>query len=69
MKRIPSEAKFKISFASSSCFDTRRLLEGLPELWQTNQEFPVDIIPPWYSMLIITWGINNRPPGGHSSEM
>jgi hypothetical protein len=40
------------------------------ELGWTNQEiFPVDIIPPWSSMLIyITWGMNNRPVGGRSSE-
>jgi hypothetical protein len=33
--------------------------------------FPVDIIPPLFSLLIscyITWGMNNRPVGGRSSE-
>jgi hypothetical protein len=34
------------------------------ELWWMNQEFsPLDIIPPWFSMLIYL-GMNNR-----SSEM
>jgi hypothetical protein len=35
-----------------------------------NQEFsPVDIIPPWFSMLIyITWRMNNRHVCGRSSE-
>jgi hypothetical protein len=29
------------------------MLVGLPELWWTNQEFfPVDLILPWFSMLI-----------------
>jgi hypothetical protein len=42
----------------------------ITELWLTNQEFsPVNIIPPQSSMLIyITWGMNNTPVGGHSSE-
>jgi hypothetical protein len=29
---------------------------------------PVDLIPPWLSMPYITWGMNNMPVGGHSSE-
>jgi len=42
------------------------------ELWWTNQEFIyVDIIPPWFSMLIycVSWGMNNRAIGLRSSEM
>jgi hypothetical protein len=40
------------------------------ELWWTNPEFhPVDVITPWFSMLIyITWEMNNRAVGGCSSE-
>jgi hypothetical protein len=40
------------------------------ELWWMNQEFsPVDIISPWFAMLIyITSQMNNMPVGGHSSE-
>jgi hypothetical protein len=38
-------------------------------LWWTNQEFsPVDIIPPWFSLLIYYLGMNSRPIGDHSSE-
>jgi hypothetical protein len=41
-------AKFIISLASSSCSAGRIARE----LWCTNQKFfPVDIIPPWFSML------------------
>jgi hypothetical protein len=37
------------------------------EHWWTSHKFPpVDIIPPWFSML--TWGMNNRPVGGLRSE-
>jgi hypothetical protein len=40
------------------------------ELWWTNQVVSlVGIIPPWFSMLIITWGMNDKPVGGRSSEM
>jgi hypothetical protein len=39
------------------------------EIWWTNQEFfPVDIMPPWISMLIYHMGMNNRLVGGRSSE-
>jgi hypothetical protein len=38
------------------------------ELRWTNQEVSlINIIPLWFSILII-WGMNNRPSGGHSSE-
>jgi hypothetical protein len=30
--------------------------------------FPVNIIPPWLSMVIYHLGANNRPIGGRSSE-
>jgi hypothetical protein len=33
-----------------------------------ESSFPVDIIPPWFSMLIHHLGINKRPVGGRSSE-
>jgi hypothetical protein len=29
---------------------------------------PVNIVPPWLSMLIYHLGMNNRPAGGRSSE-
>jgi hypothetical protein len=40
------------------------------EKWWMNREFSsVDIIQTWFFMLIyITWGIDNRPIGGRSSE-
>jgi hypothetical protein len=39
------------------------------DLWWKNQELsPVDIIPPWFSILIIIWEMNNRRVGGSSSE-
>jgi hypothetical protein len=38
------------------------------ELCWTNQEFStVDIIPPWFSMLIYHVGLSNRPVGYRSS--
>jgi hypothetical protein len=37
--------------------------------WKNQQFFPVDIIPPWFSILIYTWGMNNRHVDGHSSQM
>jgi hypothetical protein len=54
---------------SSSRFATRWLLVGFPTklLWK-NEFSPVNIISPWLSMLLITWGMNNRPVGGRSSE-
>jgi hypothetical protein len=40
------------------------------ELWSTNQEFSaVNIIPPWFSILIYHLGITNRPVGGCSSQI
>jgi hypothetical protein len=40
------------------------------ELWWTNQKFsPVDIIPPWFFMLIyIIWEMKKRPVEGCSSQ-
>jgi hypothetical protein len=39
------------------------------DLCCANQEIsPVDIIPPWFSMLIYHMGVNNRPFCGRSSE-
>jgi hypothetical protein len=39
------------------------------EIWWTDQELsPVDIIPPWFSMLIYHLGINSRLVSGSSSE-
>jgi hypothetical protein len=49
-----------------------RLATGLPTLaimfWWTNQEFsPVDIIPPWFSMLIYYLGDEQMHVGVHIS--
>jgi hypothetical protein len=33
----------------------------------SSLDFPVNIIPPWPSILIIIWGMNNRPTGGYIS--
>jgi len=46
------------------------LLVGLPEsaLVEESGVFPVDIIPPWFSVLIYRLEANNRPVGDRSSE-
>jgi hypothetical protein len=60
-QKVLNKAKFVVSFASSSCFAGRVAREIL----EKYQEFtPVDVIPPWF----FTWGMNNRPIGGCSSE-
>jgi hypothetical protein len=42
---------------------------GLPHIWWTNQEYsPLDIIPPWFSILIYHLGMSNRPVRGLHSE-
>jgi hypothetical protein len=34
------------------------------EIWWTKEEFsPVDIIPPWFSMLIYHLGVSKKPVG------
>jgi hypothetical protein len=60
MNKILHNTKFIIPFELSSGL--------LGELWWMNQVSSVDIIPPWFSMLIYHLGINNRPVGGRSSE-
>jgi hypothetical protein len=32
-------------------------------------DFPVNIIPPWLSVLIDILGMNNRPAGGHFRDV
>jgi hypothetical protein len=62
MRQIIRKAKFIISFASSSYFTTRLLCwQNWKELWWMNQEFsPVDIIPPWFSMVVYHVGLQFR---------
>jgi hypothetical protein len=42
--------------------------------WHWDRFFPISLvspvnsIPPWLSILIHHWGMNNRPIDGHSSE-
>jgi hypothetical protein len=70
MKEILREAKFLISLATFICFDSSDPADRIARvLEEKSGVYHVDIIPPWFSMLIyITWGINNRPAGGSSSE-
>jgi hypothetical protein len=50
MSKDTSKAKFDISFVKFLLFFyNMTLLVGLPE---TDQFTPVDIIPPWFSILI-----------------
>jgi hypothetical protein len=61
------KAKFIIPFSCLLQDDTADRIAR--ELGWTNQKYlPVDIIPPWFSMLIYHLGVNNRPIGC-SSEM
>jgi hypothetical protein len=39
------------------------------ELWWTNQFSPVNIITPWFYVLIYHMGDEQRPVGDRSSEM
>jgi hypothetical protein len=63
MYEIFYRAKFITFFAGSSCL----LLDDSPgkisrELWWMNQKIsPINIIPPWFSMLIYHLEMNNRP--------
>jgi hypothetical protein len=52
------QGQILIYFACSSC-----LLSD--DCWKIHEFSSVIIIPPWLS---ITWGMNNRPVGGRSSE-
>jgi hypothetical protein len=70
MKEMLHEAKFIISFATSSCFATRQLLVGFSVSSDGQiRGFPLSISFHYGSPCsYITWGMNNRPVGGRSSE-
>jgi quinol-cytochrome oxidoreductase complex cytochrome b subunit len=57
VKEILREAKFLISFATFTCFDPSDPADKIARvLEEKSGVYPVDIIPPWFSMLIyITW--------------
>jgi hypothetical protein len=52
MKEILRKVKFIISFCSSTCFANRCAGRIARDLWYTIKFSPVDIIPPWLSMLV-----------------